>query len=135
VACKIFVKLLIFWIVAEDKTTPTRASIEMIFKSHQHSAIPSPTSQSISVDVMIITGTTATSLSQEQTIFYDTEILAIVYRSKSLETGLVSTMVWGWQGKRGNLGEREQRKIQDLAKRYGTTAVSQGTFVCFRHEI
>lgn len=73
---------------------------------------------------MIITGNTTIPLFQEQSIFYDTEILAIIHRSKSLESGLVSTMVWIWQGKHSTLGEKEEHKLQELAKRYGTTPVS-----------
>lgn len=81
-------------------------------------------STTISVDVMTITGTTASPISQTRMIFYDTEILAIVHRSKSRSSGLVSNVVWGWEGKRATLGEREQRKLQELAKRYGTSAAS-----------
>ncbi|KAF8070560.1 hypothetical protein FPV67DRAFT_1027864 [Lyophyllum atratum] len=70
---------------------------------------------------MAISGTTATTLAKDRTIFYDTEILAIIHRSKSQISGLVSTAIWGWEGKRAKLGEREQRKLQELAKRYGTS--------------
>lgn len=82
-------------------------------------------STTLSVEVMVITGTTASMLSQNLAIFYDTEILAIIYRSKSRSSGLVSTMVWGWEGKRAVLAEREQRKLQELGKRYGTSTVRQ----------
>lgn len=103
------------------------ASTDIILKSYQPSVIPSPKYQSISVDVMTITGYAAISLSQDQSIFYDTEILAIIHRSKLLESGLVSTMVWVWQGKHSTLGEKEERKLQELARRYGTTPVSYQT--------
>ena len=77
----------------------------------------------ISVEVLAITGTTATPLSRNLDIFYDSEILAIVHRTKSKSTGLVSTTVWCWLGRRSLLGDREERKIHDLSKRYGTSAV------------
>lgn len=73
---------------------------------------------------MLIIGNTATAISQEQAIFYDTEILAIIHRSKSLDSGLVSTVVWGWQGKNSILGKKEELKLQEIAKRYGATVVS-----------
>ncbi|KAG6819869.1 hypothetical protein H0H93_007803 [Arthromyces matolae] len=78
----------------------------------------------ISVEVMSIVGTTATVLSRDQTIFYDTELLAIIHRSKSQLSGLVSTSVWGWEGKRAALGPREQRKLQEIAHRYGTSIIT-----------
>jgi len=79
----------------------------------------------ISVEVLAITGTTATPLSRNLDIFYDSEILAIVHRTKSKSTGLASTTVWCWLGRRSLLGDREERKIHDLSKRYGTSAVSE----------
>jgi hypothetical protein len=80
-------------------------------------------SETISVDVMLVTGTTATVIPQHQAIFYDTELLVIVYRSKSRTTSLVSTIVWAWRGKRCTLGEKENKKLQELGNRYGTAAV------------
>ncbi|KIM40211.1 hypothetical protein M413DRAFT_446377 [Hebeloma cylindrosporum] len=76
----------------------------------------------ISVEVLAITGTTATPLSRNLDIFYDSEILAIVHRTKSKSTGLASTTVWCWLGRRSLLGDREERKIHELSKRYGTSA-------------
>ncbi|KAG6842159.1 hypothetical protein C0991_001652 [Blastosporella zonata] len=76
-------------------------------------------STTISVEVMAISGTAASLLSKDRTIFYDTEFLAIVHRSKSDRNGLVSTSVWGWEGKHATLGAREQRKLQEIAQRYG----------------
>jgi len=79
-------------------------------------------SEAISVDVMLIMGTTATVIPRHQAIFYDAELLAVVYRSKSRITSLVSTTVWAWRGKRCTLGEKENKKLQELGKRYGTVA-------------
>jgi hypothetical protein len=91
---------------------------------------PKPSEQpadilTISVEILAIIGTTATPLSRNLDIFYDTEILAIVHRTKSKSTGLVSTTVWCWLGRRSLLGDREERKIHDISKRYGTSAVSE----------
>ncbi|KAG6873429.1 hypothetical protein C0995_015854 [Termitomyces sp. Mi166 len=82
-----------------------------------------PGTITISVEVMSITGTTASPLTRDQTIFYDTELLAIVHRSKSQLSGLVSTSVWSWEGKRTVLGPREQRKLQEIGQRYGTSVI------------
>lgn len=73
----------------------------------------------ISVDVMSVTGTTATGV-KNMNIFYDSEVLAIVHRVKTKSSGLVETMLWGWQGRRSQIGEREQRKLKDMARHYGT---------------
>jgi hypothetical protein len=73
---------------------------------------------------MSIVGNTATSLTRDVDTFYDTELLAVIYRYKSKSSGLVSTQVWGWRGKQSHVGEKEEQKLQALAKRYGTSAVS-----------
>ncbi|KAI9509736.1 hypothetical protein F5148DRAFT_977834 [Russula earlei] len=74
----------------------------------------------ISVDVMSVSGATATSLKGDINVFYDSEILAIVHRIKAKSSGLVETTLWGWQGRRSQIGEREQRKLKDMARHYGT---------------
>jgi len=74
----------------------------------------------ISVDIMSVTGATATSLKNDTNVFYDSEILAIVRRVKLKSSGLVETTLWGWQGRRSQIGEREQRKLKDMARHYGT---------------
>ena len=72
---------------------------------------------------MSIIGTTATALKDDTHIFYESEVLAIVHRYKTKSSGLVGTTVWGWRGKRSQLGEREDRKLKDLARHYGTSVV------------
>ncbi|KAJ6500014.1 hypothetical protein C8R47DRAFT_1110051 [Mycena vitilis] len=83
---------------------------------------PSTDAQTIQVDVMAIAGSTAFPLGSSHT-FYDTEILAIIHRSKSNSTGLTSSTVWSWQGKNSGVGDSEERKLAELAKRYGTSIV------------
>ena len=56
-------------------------------------------------------------------VFYDTEILAIVHRVKSKASGLASTSVWCWLGKQSCFRDREEKKLHELSKRYGTSAV------------
>ncbi|KAJ7072217.1 hypothetical protein C8F01DRAFT_1102975 [Mycena amicta] len=86
--------------------------------------LPSPAidSQTIQVDVLSVSGNTAFPLGNIH-VFYETEILAIVHRSKSSATGLMNSTVWSWQGKATSLGESEERKLAELAKRYGTSVV------------
>jgi hypothetical protein len=56
-------------------------------------------------------------------VFYDGEIVAIVYRGKSKTTGLVATIVWAWIGSKAILGEKETAKLQDMASRFNTSLV------------
>ena len=77
---------------------------------------------------MSVTGVAATSLKDETDVFYDSEILAIVRRVKLKSSGLVESTLWGWQGRRSQIGEREHRKLKDMARHYGTklSPVQQG---------
>ncbi|KAF8967877.1 hypothetical protein BDZ97DRAFT_475685 [Flammula alnicola] len=81
-----------------------------------------PDTQTVSVEVLAITGTTATTIVGPLDVFYESEILAIIHRVKSKSTGLASTFVWCWLGRQSILGDREERKLHDLAKRYGASA-------------
>lgn len=96
-------------------------NINAIVNAEASKFLPSPYETTISIDVMRIVKSTAASISKDINIFYDTEVLAIIHRSKSKSSGLVSTKVWSWQGKRSQCGEMEECKLQELAKRYGTT--------------
>jgi hypothetical protein len=114
----------IFNIAADHVDDPLpQVDIDSLVEARSHSVSSNENTQTISVDVMTITGTTATAVSREPNVFYDTEVLAIIHRSKSKSSGLVATTVWGWRGKKCHFGEREERKLQDLSKRYGTSIV------------
>ncbi|KIY48590.1 hypothetical protein FISHEDRAFT_43148 [Fistulina hepatica ATCC 64428] len=83
----------------------------------------------ISVEVMSVTSGSVTPAVQHQlddriSVFYDTETLAIILRCKSKKSGLVDTTVWGWWGKSSQAGDKEKTKLNELARRYGTTLVS-----------
>ncbi|KAJ3532677.1 hypothetical protein NM688_g7390 [Phlebia brevispora] len=82
-----------------------------------------PDVQTISVEVMSIVGASATPISRDTNVFYDTETLAIIHRSKAKLSGLVSTKVWAWRGVRSQSGEKEERKLQELARRYNTPLI------------
>ncbi|KAH9830829.1 uncharacterized protein C8Q71DRAFT_716327 [Rhodofomes roseus] len=79
--------------------------------------------QTISVDVMTIIGNGATAVRRDTHIFYDHDVLAIIHRAKVRSAGLASTKVWGWKGKHSRLGEREEQKLQGLARQYGTKLI------------
>ncbi|KAF9222682.1 hypothetical protein BS17DRAFT_707889 [Gyrodon lividus] len=78
--------------------------------------------RTISVEVMSVIQSSTTTVQHGTNIFYDTEVLVIVHRAKSYESGLVATKVWCWRGKECHYGEREEKKIGELARRYGTSA-------------
>ncbi|KAH9945670.1 hypothetical protein B0H21DRAFT_860691 [Amylocystis lapponica] len=106
-----------------DRPLPT-VDIDALLNAHETGTSPHADTQTISIDVMSIIGNTATAVKGDTHVFYDNEVLAIIYRAKAVSSGLVSTQVWGWRGKRCTLGEREERKLQDLARRYNTTLVT-----------
>ena len=81
---------------------------------------PSSDVTTVSVDVMSVTGATATSVKGDTSVFYESEILAIVLRAKATSSGLVETALWAWQGRGSQVGECEQRKLKDMARHYGT---------------
>ncbi|KAG1751537.1 uncharacterized protein EDB91DRAFT_611942 [Suillus paluster] len=79
-----------------------------------------PNVHTISVDILSINNGTAIPILRDTHIFHDTEALAIVHRVKSRDNGLVSTKVWCWHGKQCRFGEREEKKADELARRYGS---------------
>ncbi|KAF8507458.1 hypothetical protein BU17DRAFT_57402 [Hysterangium stoloniferum] len=80
-------------------------------------------SQTVSVEVLTISGSTATPVTKEPNVFYDREVVAVVHRAKEKKGGLVSNNVWIWRGKDAVLGKKEAGKVQELAGRFGTTAI------------
>ena len=89
---------------------------------------PDPDLRTISVEVLNVVGNSAAAIDPEKPsgkfVFYDTETLAIVHRAKSRSSGLVQTKVWEWCGKNGGKGEKEERKLAELSKRFNTGLVS-----------
>lgn len=82
---------------------------------------PDPKIHTISVEILSINNGTAIPVLRDPHIFYDTEVLVIVHRVKARDSGLVSTKVWCWHGKQCQFGEREEKKADELARRYGST--------------
>ena len=108
-----------------DKPLP-EVDIGALAEAKAKSHMPDVNTLTVSVEVLVITGSTATALTRDVNVFYESEVLAIIHRSKSKSSGLVATAVFAWWGMRSQVGEREQRKLQDLAKRYGTSLVRLG---------
>ncbi|KAG2126300.1 hypothetical protein DEU56DRAFT_543361 [Suillus clintonianus] len=75
----------------------------------------------ISVEILSINNGTAIPILRDTHILYDTEVVAVVHRVKVRDSGLVSTKVWCWHGKQCRFGEREEKKADELARRYGST--------------
>ncbi|CAA7259079.1 unnamed protein product [Cyclocybe aegerita] len=96
--------------------------VVQVLKSRPKPTSQPPDLQTISVDVLAIVANSATPLSRHLGVFYESEILAIIHRVKSKASGLASTSVWCWLGRQTRLAEREERKLYEVAKRYGTTA-------------
>lgn len=95
-----------------------------LLKSISKPPAADPGVTTVSVDVISITGSTSSILNSNTSVFYDTEILAIIQRVRVKSSGLVDTKVWGWMGKDAKMGPREEKALADLAKRYGTKLVS-----------
>jgi hypothetical protein len=110
-----------------DFRDPPLPSIDAskLLQSHETSPFSSPDTKSISVDVLAINSSSSTAKTRDTDIFYDSELLAIIHRYKSKLSGLVSTRLWVWNGKKSIEGEKEERKIEELAKRYNTSPVSR----------
>ena len=90
-----------------------------------------PDIQTISTEVMAIVGNSTTAVVQFN-IFYDSELLAIIHRFKTKSDGLVGTKVWSWCGKHAKCGDKEERKLQELSRRYNTSLVGTIPIKLFR---
>ncbi|KAL5524000.1 hypothetical protein ACEPAG_8173 [Sanghuangporus baumii] len=85
--------------------------------------VPDPDQHTVSVEVLDVAGGSSMEITKGPDnvyVFYEAEVLAIVHRAKSRSSGLVATKVWAWIGRKAGVGEREEKKLQELAKRYGT---------------
>ncbi|KAH7888406.1 hypothetical protein F5I97DRAFT_2002417 [Phlebopus sp. FC_14] len=105
-----------------DEALP-EVDVEALLKVNNAAAFtPDPDLRTISVDVISVTTGSASPITRDTNIFYNTEVLVIVHRAKSRESGLATTRVWSWRGKKSRYGEREEKKIAELARRYNTSA-------------
>ncbi|KAG9123207.1 hypothetical protein FRC07_000108 [Ceratobasidium sp. 392] len=77
----------------------------------------------ISTDVFTLSNGQATLVPGNPCIVYESELVAIVQRVKNERNGLVQNKVWGWQGRKAEPGVKEEAKLGELAKQYGTSVV------------
>jgi methionine aminopeptidase len=77
----------------------------------------------ISVEAFVISGSSSTAVKNDPHIFYESEIIAIVYRGKSKPSGLVATTVWAWVGAKATMEDKEEAKLQEMANRFNTSLV------------
>lgn len=94
-----------------------------MLEAQPHIELSNPIIQNISVEVLNIIGASASAISKDTNIFYDAEVSAVVHRYKSKLDGLVSTNLWIWRGRQSQSNDKEERKIQELSRRYGASPV------------
>lgn len=94
-----------------------------LLEASDHVYKPDLDINTISVEVMNIVGNSASVVDQEPNVFYESEALVIIHRFKTKSSGLVGTKVWSWVGSKAAVGDREERKMQELAKRYNASRV------------
>ncbi|KAG1900621.1 uncharacterized protein F5891DRAFT_951765 [Suillus fuscotomentosus] len=109
-------------IILTDHTNESLPSVDVdaLLKSVPPTFSADPNIHTISVETLSINNGTATPVLRDIHILYDTEVLVIVHRGKARDGGLVSMKVWCWHGKQCRFGEREQKKADELARRYGS---------------
>lgn len=100
-----------------------KIDVRPLLKSILDPPSPDPGVMTVSVDVLSIVGSTSSPISSDISVFYHTEILAIIQRAKVKSSGLIDTKVWGWIGRDAIMGPKEEKALTDLAKRYGTKLV------------
>lgn len=83
----------------------------------------------ISVEVFVVSGNASTPVTSDTNIFYDDEIRAIIHRAKIKSSGLVTTRVFGWRGRRAEVGAQEAKRLGDLSGRFGTNLVGKVSVV------
>ncbi|KAF8678401.1 gelsolin repeat protein [Rhizoctonia solani] len=77
----------------------------------------------ISIDVFSLSNGQAAVVPSYPCLVYESELVAIVQRVRNEASGLVLSKVWGWYGKKAQPGPREEGKLAELAKQYGTSVV------------
>lgn len=110
---------------AEHADAPLpKLDVAALLKAERPTAfVPNLDLRTVSVEVMSIVHTSVVPVQRDMNVFYDGEVLVVVHRAKSRESRLVATKVWCWKGKKCHFGEREEKKVGELARRYGTLTV------------
>lgn len=115
--------------VHDDQPLPMVDLSIMLNRSAEAPTSPIPhDARTISVEVISIVGSCGTTVTKDTGVFYESEVLAVIHRFKVASSGLVDTYVWGWLGRKSQFAEAEEKKLHELARRYGTMPVGA---VCF----
>ncbi|CAE7094479.1 unnamed protein product [Rhizoctonia solani] len=77
----------------------------------------------ISTDMFSLSNDRATLVTSNPCLVYDSELVAIIQRVRNETNGLVLSKVWGWCGRKAQPGGKEEGKLVELAKQYGTTVI------------
>lgn len=123
------------YLAHDDPALPTVDLSVMLNPTASTTSPVPPDAKTISVEVISIFGPSSTTLTKDENVFYESEVLAIVHRVKVVSSGLVDTYVWGWLGKHSQFGEVEEKKLHDLARRYGTMPVRLRSSIVTRHRL
>lgn len=107
-----------------DDTPIPSIDISQLLQSQKPFPLSPPDIKTISVNVFSINGNSCNAVAHDTDIFYDSELLAVVHRYRSTSSGFVSIQLWVWYGKKCIFGEKEECKVQELAKRYNAKQVS-----------
>jgi hypothetical protein len=121
-------RLYLFTLKDFPNSLDPRVDIEPLLKSIFKPVLADSGNATVSVDVLSITGSASSPITSDISVFYDTEILAVIQRAKVKSSGLVDTKVWGWIGKEAKVYPKEEKALADLAKRYGTKLVGAVLF-------
>lgn len=99
-------------------------SLQQVVSSNPYQfAFPSNLKR-ISTDLFSLLGGHATPVPNKICIVYESELIAVVQRVRNEGSGLVSNRVWGWHGRKAQPGPKDEAKLAELAKHYGTGVVS-----------
>ncbi|KAI0071645.1 hypothetical protein K474DRAFT_1668817 [Panus rudis PR-1116 ss-1] len=107
----------------KDEPLP-KVDISTLLETQDLGYKPDTDAQTISVEVMSVVGNSANPVNTDPNVFYESEALVVVHRSKSKSSGLVATKVWSWTGKSAVVTEKEERRTQDLVRRYNTSLIT-----------
>lgn len=88
----------------------------------------------ISIDVFTVSGGQAMVVPNSPCLVYESELIAVVQRVRNEGNGLISNKVWGWYGRKAQLGAKDETKLAELAKQYGTSVVSTSYCVYPGHQ-
>ncbi|CAE6402398.1 unnamed protein product [Rhizoctonia solani] len=98
-------------------------NLQQVISSNPYNFTFPPNFKRISTDAFILSGDRATLVSSNPCLVYDSEMVAVVQRVRNESNGLVLSKVWGWCGKKAQPGGKEEGKLVELAKQYGTNVI------------